>query len=63
MPYEDGFVVFVRRDRRHTYTPEAAELALGTCPTYAEARRMRRSLGGSPLEFVIRYVGETGGGD
>lgn len=62
-PYEDGFVVYVRRDRRSFDPPDTTEVPLLACPTYEEARRLRRALGGSSQDFVIRFVGTAGGGD
>jgi len=62
--HEDRFVVFVRSDRgSRDASPPGTEQPLAACATYAEARRLLRACQGSPGEFVIRYVGETGGGD
>jgi hypothetical protein len=60
---EDCFVVYARADRGRGEWPEHAEQPLAACPTYAEARRIQRSLGLSAHGCVIRYIGPAGGGD
>jgi hypothetical protein len=62
--YDDRFVIFVRADRRPEQAfGEATEHALATCASYAEARAICRRLPGGPGDFVIRYIGQAGGGD
>jgi len=60
--HEDRFVVFVRADR-DPERPEASEKTFISCPTYADAQRIRRNLHLINRNCVIRYDGETGGGD
>jgi hypothetical protein len=59
---EDRFVVFVRTGR-DPERPEISERPFTTCPTYADAQRIRRGLHLINRDCVIRYEGETGGGD
>ena len=59
---DDLFVVFVRLPGQ-SRCPERAERPLVACPTYAEARRIRREFHYTARECVIRYVGPAGGGD
>ncbi len=63
--HPDGFQVYVRRDRAHAHIqdPDAAEQPVSECATYEEARRIQRAYHRSSRECVIRYVGESGGGD
>jgi hypothetical protein len=60
---EEGFVVFVRRDRSHTVPPESAERVAIYCPTYEDARRVRQRFLQKDRECVIRFLGQAGGGD
>jgi hypothetical protein len=61
--HDDQFVVFVRADRNHIEEPEAVEQPLVACSSYAEARRVQRQFHGTANECVIRYTGDSGGGD
>jgi hypothetical protein len=61
--HEDRFMVFLRLDRNHASPPEEFERCLTSCPTYEEARRIQREYRTFARECVIRYEGETGGGD
>jgi hypothetical protein len=62
--HEDCFVVFVRADRSHDEWPENVERPVAVCSTYEEARQTQRALHTvSAQEYVIRFVGPTGGGD
>jgi DNA-binding transcriptional LysR family regulator len=61
--HEDCFVVFVRADPVRNGAPEAAERPLMHCPSYADARRVQRALQHLDRHCVIRYVGDSGGGD
>ena len=60
---DDHFVVFLREDRSQSFRPDYAEEPFIACSTYEEARRIQRELQGTSRDSVIRYVGETGGGD
>jgi len=62
MSHEDRFVVYVRSGR-DPERPGASERAFMSCPTYADAQRIRRGLHLINRDCVIRYDGETGGGD
>ena len=61
--HDDQFVLFVRADRNHIEEPEAVEQPLGACASYEEARRVRRQFRGTANEYVIRFLGDSGGGD
>jgi hypothetical protein len=60
---EDDFVVFIRSDPGHNPAPERVEWPLAHCNTYEEARRVRDSFSNHDGDCVIRFLGETGGGD
>ena len=60
---EDRYVVYVRTDRNHLEEPEVIEQTLISCASYADARRVQRRFHGSANECVIRFLGNTGGGD
>jgi hypothetical protein len=60
---ENHFVVFLREDRSQSFRPDHAEQPFIACSTYGEARRVQRELQQTSRDSVIRYVGETGGGD
>ena len=60
---QDGFLVYLRLDRRHDDSPEAFEHPLRHCASYEEARRIQRAYRRADRECVIRYQGEVGGGD
>jgi hypothetical protein len=57
---DDRYLVFVRLDPAHTWDPEANEVPLAECFSYAEACLVKHA---SPHDCVIRYVGSVGGGD
>jgi hypothetical protein len=60
---QDCFVVFVR-DRSKTGWPgDTVERPVATCPSYEEAVRIREEFRQSGRSCIIRFVGETGGGD
>lgn len=61
--HDDGFEVYVRLDPTHPYPFENAEQPVFHCGSYAEARRLRAQYRNSPHEYIIRYLGNTGGGD
>jgi hypothetical protein len=62
---DERFAVYIRLDPNHGETPnQSVEQPLAICSTYQEAKSLRRQLqGGSTGEYVIRYLGPTGGGD
>jgi hypothetical protein len=43
--------------------PEGIEVPISTCSTYGEARRLQRLLQPGVRDCVIRYLGNSGGGD
>jgi hypothetical protein len=61
--YEDRFLVFLRANFGHTETPERNEEPVAVCETYAQARRVKQAFHVSAVDCVIRYQGDTGGGD
>jgi len=61
--HEDSFLVFVRSDRSYSGSPESVEQEVINCSTYEEARRVRGEYHAHARECVIRYVGDSGGGD
>lgn len=63
--HDDRFVVFLRYDGSvWPSVEEAHEEPLASCSSYGDARRIRQALHeAAPGECVIRFVGETGGGD
>jgi hypothetical protein len=61
--HDEGFLVFVRVDPAHEHRPDASEHLLTECASYAEARRIQRACRRDARECVIRYQGESGGGD
>ncbi|MCI0460298.1 MAG: hypothetical protein L0Z62_25375 [Gemmataceae bacterium] len=61
--HEDGFLVFLRADRAHRHPPDAVEQPLTCCASYEDARRIQREYRRTAQECVIRYLGESGGGD
>jgi hypothetical protein len=60
---EDRFVVFVRDAGGCGASPEAVEHEVGSCASYAEARRVQREHYAVDRPCVIRFVGLAGGGD
>jgi hypothetical protein len=61
--HEDRFVVFIRADGADPAFPEDVEQPLASCSSYEEARRVRQAHLDHSAECVIRFVGDTGGGD
>jgi hypothetical protein len=59
----EGFVVFVRTEGNYEQEPQAVERPLFVCSSYEEARDLQRAAHDSHHEYIIRYLGETGGGD
>lgn len=62
---DDRFMVFIRYDATHVGPfADAVEEPLAACATYGEARRIREALlATAPGGCVIRFMGESGGGD
>jgi hypothetical protein len=60
---DDRFMVYLRLDPRHGGPSASQERLVAACSSYAEAKRVRRTLQDSSCECVIRYVGPAGGGD
>jgi hypothetical protein len=60
---DDLFVVYLRTPWNPELPPEIAERPLVTCYTYGEARRIQRLFQHTSHECVIRYLGNSGGGD
>jgi hypothetical protein len=60
---EDDFVVFIRSDPGDDSPPDTLEWPLASCASYEEARRLRESVSNRNGDCVIRFLGETGGGD
>jgi hypothetical protein len=59
----DRFTVYWRRDARHVGTPEDMEKSLGSFFTYEAALRHQRRHQRQAKHCVIRFEGDTGGGD
>jgi hypothetical protein len=59
----DDFVVFIRSDRGDGSSPDAVEWPLASCASYEDARRVREAFADRSGECVIRFLGDTGGGD
>jgi hypothetical protein len=57
------YVVFVRENCGPTWWPETVERPVAACPSYEEAARVRKNLRLAGKTCVIRFVGQTGGGD
>jgi hypothetical protein len=60
---DDRYVVYVRHDRSQSCRPDHAERPLIACSTYEQARQIQRHLHQTSRASVIRFVGQTGGGD
>ena len=60
---EDRFVVYVRMDPDHVSSPEDIELPLASFYSYEDARRAQLAYQRPRRECLIRYQGDTGGGD
>jgi hypothetical protein len=61
--YEDHFLVFLRADVARADAPDGNEEPVAVCQTYEEARRVKQAYQVSAQDCVIRYQGDTGGGD
>jgi hypothetical protein len=63
LQHDDRFLVFVRTDAVQREAPEENEEQVAVCATYGEARRIKLALHLSDQDCVIRYHGDSGGGD
>jgi hypothetical protein len=63
LQHDDRFLVFVRTDPVQREAPEQNEEPVAACQTYGEARRIKLALHLSAQDCVIRYHGDSGGGD
>lgn len=59
----DEFTVYVRNDPGHVLSPEEIEIPLASFSSYEEAVRAQRAYQRPMRECLIRYQGDTGGGD
>jgi anti-anti-sigma regulatory factor len=60
---QDCFVVYVRDGLGAAWWPENIERPVAACSTYQEAARLREEIRQSGRSCVVRFVGDTGGGD
>jgi hypothetical protein len=60
---EDCFVVYVRDGLGAAWWPENIERPVAACPTYKEAARLRETIRQAGRSCVVRFIGDTGGGD
>jgi hypothetical protein len=60
---EARFTVYVRTDPAHAPSPEDIEIPLASFSSYEEALRAQRAYQRPVRECVIRFHGDTGGGD
>jgi anti-anti-sigma regulatory factor len=60
---EDCFLVFVRDGAGSPWRPEDVERPIASCASYEEALAIREQLRQSGRRCIIRFAGETGGGN
>lgn len=60
---EDRFVVFIRSPQGAGASPDEVERPLLSCASYEEAHRLARAQPLGEGEYVVRFVGPSGGGD
>jgi anti-anti-sigma regulatory factor len=60
---EDCFVVYVRDGLGATWRPGNMERPVAACSTYKEASRVRETIRQAGRSCVVRFIGDTGGGD
>ena len=58
---EDGFVVYIRDEKKTMAFPRERKLV--TCGSYEEALMVRRENETPDRHCIIRFEGESGGGD
>jgi hypothetical protein len=61
--HDDDFTVYVRTDPNHASSPEEIEIPLASFSSYEEALRAQRAYQRPARECIIRFQGDTGGGD
>jgi hypothetical protein len=61
--HDDEFTVFVRTDPMHAPSTEDIEVALASFYSYEDAVRAQRAYQRPQRECIIRFQGDTGGGD
>ena len=63
--HDDRFLVFIRFDAAKINSfADVVEEPLAACASYGEAQNIRKLLHGSAAgDCVIRFMGESGGGD
>ena len=60
--HQDLYVVYLR-SASEIGRPDGVECPVMACSSYGEARRLQRMLQHADQETVIRFQGDTGGGD
>jgi hypothetical protein len=60
---EDRFTLYVRTDPSHAPSFEDIEILLGSFSSYEDALRAQRAYQRPARECIIRFQGDTGGGD
>jgi hypothetical protein len=60
---DDSFTVYVRTDPNHAPSPDEIEVPLASFSSYEDALRAQRAYQRPVRECVIRFQGDTGGGD
>jgi hypothetical protein len=60
---DDRFTVYVRTDPSHAHSPEDIEIPLASFSSYEEAVKAQRAYQHATRECVIRFQGDSGGGD
>jgi hypothetical protein len=61
--HDDSFVVYLRPAPRPAERPQLPERPIFVCSTYAEARQFCRRRRRKAHNYVIRFIGDVGGGD
>jgi hypothetical protein len=61
--HNEEFTVYVRTDPSHAMSTEDIEIPLASFSSYEDALRAQRAYQLPARECVIRYQGDTGGGD
>jgi hypothetical protein len=60
---DDRYAVYLRNAGERTESVEDAERAVATLPSYEDARRVCQWYQQTGRDCVIRFLGESGGGD
>jgi hypothetical protein len=61
--FDPPYVVYLRKEGGPPPAPDAVEPIEIPCDTFAQALQIRRTIQDPHLRCIIRYLGETGGGD